>query len=540
MTSRAGPARWSRLPDLLAAVLAVAAVGVAARWGSFVAGGSDSYCYVALARGWLDGSVFRPVATTFPLSWTNGPLSVVPAGFTPSPVIPGGMAPICSPGLSLLMAAAERLAGSGAAFAVVPVFGALTVWSAFTLGRHLVDWRAGLLAAVTALCSPVFLFQLLQPMSDVPAAALWLMALALVAPGTLWGHAGSGLMVGAAIAVRPNLLPLAIPFVLLLLLARQVSSWSLRVRRSAVFAVATLPGLVATLWMNALFYGSPFSSGYGDPALLFQWSHVSSNVVRYPQWLLESQTLWIVLGLASPFILRNTAAGTGRSYSPVAMALTALGVLAMGLVVYLPYVVFDSWTYLRFLLPGVLLLVVTSAAVTVGLFARAPRRLQAVALCLVAAGLAGWFVKGASERYVFDLAASEARFIEAGEWIDRHLPQEAVVLTTFQSGSVRLYGRRQTVLWDAIEPMELDDVIDSLRTNGYRPFLLLERWEVAPFRARFTGYSAVSALDWPPRVQIGREVEIFDPVDRARFYAGERIGTQRVIAAAERGPKRRR
>lgn len=436
------------------------------------------------------------------------------------------------------MAGAERLAGQGAAFAVVPAFGTLAVWSAFALGRLLADWRAGLLAACLTLCSPIFLFQLLQPMSDVPAAALWVTAPALAASGSAGGHFIAGLAVGVALAVRPNLLPLVVPFLLLFLLAGHRTSRRVRIRHAALFGVATLPGIACTLWMNALFYGSPSSSGYGDPALLFQWSHVSLNLARYPTWLVESQTPWILLAVAAPFILPG--ASPSSRYSPRALALTAIGVLGMGLVVYLPYVVFDSWTYLRFLLPGVLLLVVTSAAATIRLFSAVPRRLQAFGLSLVAAGLATWFISVSADRYAFDLAASEARFVEAGQWIDRHLPREAVVLTTFQSGSVRLYGHRQTVLWDALEPTELDLVVDTLRASGHRPFFLLERWEVAPFRARFSGHSAVSALDWPPRVQIGREVEIFDPADRARFYAGERIGTERVVAAAERGPRPRR
>ncbi len=37
---------------LALAALAVVVLGAAARWGSFVAGGSDSYCYVYQAERW--------------------------------------------------------------------------------------------------------------------------------------------------------------------------------------------------------------------------------------------------------------------------------------------------------------------------------------------------------------------------------------------------------------------------------------------------------------------------------------------------------
>ena len=87
--------------------------------------------------------------------------------------------PLCPAGLSLLMAAAVALGGERALFLVVPLLGALAVWCAFLIGRRLGGPVAGAASAVLLACSPTFLYQLVQPMSDVPAAALWLAALAL-------------------------------------------------------------------------------------------------------------------------------------------------------------------------------------------------------------------------------------------------------------------------------------------------------------------------------------------------------------------------
>ena len=65
----------------------------------------------------------------------------------------------------------------GAPFLIVPACAALMVWCTFLLGRRLDDDVTGAASAVLLACSPIFLYQAVQPMSDVPAAALWLAAL---------------------------------------------------------------------------------------------------------------------------------------------------------------------------------------------------------------------------------------------------------------------------------------------------------------------------------------------------------------------------
>ena len=69
------------------------------------------------------------------------------------------------------------------------------------------------MAAVLFASSPVFLYQIVQPMNDVPAAALWLLALVLASRAAArpdWlSQMWTGAAAGAALVVRPNLLPLA-------------------------------------------------------------------------------------------------------------------------------------------------------------------------------------------------------------------------------------------------------------------------------------------------------------------------------------------
>ena len=69
--------------------------------------------------------------------------------------------------------------GIAAAALVVPLFGALLIWGTYLAGSRF-GARVGVASAGLAACSPVFLYQLVQPMSDVPAAACWMLAVAAV------------------------------------------------------------------------------------------------------------------------------------------------------------------------------------------------------------------------------------------------------------------------------------------------------------------------------------------------------------------------
>src|SRR5688572_13482230 len=158
-------------------LLLVVVVATGLRWGTFVAGGSDSYCYVHQAERWASGrlQVREPLATDAP--WPDAASTFAPAGHRPSPTVPGAIVPICPAGLSIVMATFLAAGGPTAMFLVVPLFGALLVASTFAAGARF-GARVGLVSALVAACSPAFLYQLMQPMSDVPAAGLWMLAVA--------------------------------------------------------------------------------------------------------------------------------------------------------------------------------------------------------------------------------------------------------------------------------------------------------------------------------------------------------------------------
>jgi hypothetical protein len=501
--------------QLALALLLVAVVAAAVRWGSFVAGGSDSYCYVHQAERWA--SLLRPgfgghaagLQVPEPLAleapWPDAPLTFAPAGHVPSRTVPGALVPICPSGLSMAMAPLLALGGPGAMFLVVPLFGALLVWATFTCGSRFGS-RVGLASALLIACSPPFLYQLMQPMSDVPAAALWMFAVAAVTGTKPRAPVVAGIATAAAILMRPNLVPMAIPIGLFILL-RPERSWQERLQGVMRYAAAAAPGAIAVALIQREFYGSPLQSGYGSLEALFSVDRIGPNAVRYFSWMTQTHTYVWVLALAAPFLLPG----------PLSALLIAL--VLVNVASYLPYVVFEQWSFLRFLLPAIPLLLVLLVAV-IDAVCRRIRPVMAPAVVAVAAVvLALVFAREAREHDAFRLQQFEARYERAGTFVDRRLPPNAIVITSWQSGSVRFYGHRRTLVWDALDAEWLDRAVASVRARGLEPYLLFETWEEPIFRARFAS-SSIGALDWPPMAEVASQVRIYRPDDRERYASG--------------------
>jgi hypothetical protein len=505
--------RVDRLAAIVAIAAAVGAVAVAVRFESFVAGGSDSACYLSGARLLAHGAVRseQPLARAAP--WPRAAATFTPAGHIPSPADPAAVVPICPPGLPLLMAVSLTLARTP--FLVVPLLGALTVWLAFVVGRSVDRPFTGAAAAVLTACSPIFLYQVVQPMTDVPAAAWWLLAIACTVgterrtPRPL----AAGLAVSMAVLTRPNLVPLAGVLLVYLLVT---AARDRRLRIGAAFGLGLAPGVIALAVIQHAMYGSALATGYGAPERLFALSNVLPNFRRYSLWLFSTHTPLLLLAAAAPVILRRRA-------EAAMLLIFALATLAC----YLPYVVFNDWWYIRFLLPAIPPLVILSVAVLREIARRVAGRLDTLAAAgaVCALGIA-WILAARSGR-AFEVGALERHYRNAGRYVADRLPERAAIITVKNSGSVHYYAGRPTLSWDTLEPQTLDTVLAFLRDQKYQPYLLLESDEEPAFRARFSG-SAAGGLDWPPAAQIGRTIRIYDPADRARFFADGRVRTDFV------------
>jgi len=506
----AARASWDTLSPWTAraaAALAIASIGIAMWFGIRAAGGADAYGYVSEATQWVRRSLVAddPLAALTPQLG----LAVAPLGYTLGPT-GAGLVPVYAPGLPLTMAFAQMIGGEHAVFLVVPLLASLAVWFTYVAGARAIDGRVGLLAAILLAFSPLFLLQSLEPMSDVPAVAWWTAAWAMsLSEGPLSAF-GAGVAAAAAILTRPNLAPLA------LVVLASVAASSPRVRRAAAFVAPVVAGCLLVAAFNDALYGSPLRSGYGPTQTLYTWSNAGPNLRAYARWLNDLYSPVLLLALASPWFVRRRAAMWR-------MLVFSAGVLLS----YLFYVPFDHWPFARFLLPAIPLLLVMSCGVVVNWIGRLPPSLRSFAAIVFAAVLVARDAEVANRLHVFDIGAAEQRYATIGEYIGRTLPSNAVVVTSVHSGSVRRYGNRLTLRWDALPPDGLDRAIALLRGHGYAPYLLLEDWEEPRYREHFGPANTFGALDWPAAIEYpwSGHARVYAIADRARHLAGTLVVT---------------
>ena len=430
------------------------------------------------------------------------------------------------------MAAVRIIGGRIAMFAIVPLCGAIAVWLTFVLGRRIAGSSAGAIAAVLLSASPAFLYQVVQPMSDVPAATAWVAALVTVTRASFSTSLAAamlgGIVSGLALLVRPNLVPLAAVVALVVFTIRPIPFR--RVMRTWVaFGIGLLPSVVTVAMLQNAMYGGPLKSGYGDLSFLFKIEHVWPNLQRYPLWLLETETPIVLLALLAPRLTRDAL--TRRR------ALWLLGFAAAVFACYIPYEVFDAWWFLRFVLPAYPPLLVLTAAALVWLVERRTWPWRGVAYAAVMA-VAIVMVRESIHRHAFGLWEFERRFQLAGEYVAARLPPNAIVITGQESGSVRFYSNRDTMVWRALPSDGLENAMTFARANGYRPYLLIETGEQQEFVDQFAGKSPLGGLGWPPRVDINHMLKIYDPEDFSRYRSGERITTERIWTKKERALSR--
>jgi hypothetical protein len=505
--------------------------GVLVSRGATSVGGADSAGYLAQAARWQAGRVRVPLPLAIP--GLRAAASIQSSlGFRPDP---DGTATVPSypPGLPWLQAAALRLGHEPAAVRGVPLVAAIAALAGvFLLALPHAGVAGAALAAALLASLPPFLFQALQPMSDVPALAAWLLALAFASRRGTAALVVSALLTLTAILIRPNLAPLA-----------AVVCWQAfapttdaqdavsrdprrhRLTRAAVVALGAGIGVAAVGIAQAMLYGSPLHSGYGRASELFSLAHVAVNVMLYPRWVIEA--------IAAPTVLALVA-GAGllalRSIrSPALRPPLLMAVLTV--VLYLVYAPFDSWTYLRFVLIP-LAIGVAGAAVLCG---AAWRRLHAAARAPVFGAalllLAIPNLQRARELGVFDVRAREWRYQAAGTFVRDHVPPDAVVVAAQHSTSVPYYSGRHILRADLLDATSLAAVVEWAAGERRPVAFVFDTTEVAAWHTR-VGRDGIAAIDWPPRAEIGRPVatRVWISDDRAAYLSGAQAPTTRLVA----------
>ncbi len=195
--------------------------------------------------------------------------------------------------------------------------------------------------------------------------------------------------------------------------------------------------------------------------------------------------------------------------------------------VYFIYTPFDDWSYLRFLLPAIALMLVLASAVVTQMATYVVSGFSRTVIAgVVTVGLAVFCLKAADERLAFTLRHLEQRFRSAGLVVRDRLPASAVVLSVWDSGAVRFHGRKRGAYVGRTRSFVARSqprVARRARPPSLHHAGIVGR---AGFRERFGNHSDIGKLDWPPKYEIDRSVRIYDPKDRSRYDRGEHINTE--------------
>lgn len=515
---RSGDSWFVRLACALC--LAVAAIA----WGTWSAAGADAYGYVTEASLLLKGHlvVDQPLARDVP--WPNADWTLTPIGYRPG-LEPGTIVPVYPIGLPLVMALFQAIAGPRAVFFVVPVFAAVLVVAASLLAERVSGRTAGALAAVLMATSPTVGFAAMWPMSDIPGAAWWTLALYLTTGASVTSAVAAGASAGIAVVTRPNLVGLAVPLGAYLVWRVWTERSHARpaILRLLAFTALTIAGCIAVAMVNTWLFGAPMQTGYGTVGEVFKSSYAPRTIRGFITRPVATEPALVLLAVV------GLIAGVRRSANKANLFL-CIGVVAVVLASYTFYLPNDEWWYLRFLLPAYPPLAVLAGAGVSRLSERLPGlwrpAIVGTLVYAVAIGAVALWV----ERGVAQQRAAESRYEAVARFAKEALPPGALLLASQHSASLRYYADRQTLRFDQMEPEWLERALALLSSRGYQPYLVIEDHEVEAFQNRFRRATPLGALDWPAMARYDGPIDvlIFDPRDRERLAGGASIETRSI------------
>jgi hypothetical protein len=530
--------RWLiRRAGAVIAVTALLAGAVSLRYNTYSASGSDASGYLSEAAMLWTGELSRAESRAADATWFDGPATLAPLGWRAT--ADARQVPTYPVGLALMMAPLQALGGIVAACALVPLLFAVAVAATGTIASRIGGGGAGMVAAVWLATSPVALYESLQPMSDIPVTAAWLVCWWLCISASVEGpvQAGdrlqrsawsgpllAGLAGAAAVLIRPNLAPLAALPALYLLLADRQAAMGVRARRAIGFAIPIAAAGLAIAYLQQRWFGSPLRSGYGTAQEIYARSNFAPNVSLYTGWLIDTHGPWLLAAPIAWFWPGLTTFARGRLTALRSLLLFAALVCAA----YLFYAVFETWAYLRFLLPALAVAMIAVASLLFASLARAAMLRGPLAVVVVLT-LAASNVHAARRLDVFRVADAHSRAALAGRYLDVVLPPNAVIVCGEQSGALRYYTGRSVLRWDLATPAALADAIDRLIARGDDIWIAIDEWEEELYRRKLPGVHA-GALDWPPVAEAGIDprTRVWRLRDRDRFMQGATIRTDRL------------
>ena len=439
-------------------------------------GGSDSSGYANAARALASGRLVARARSLDALALRDRDLRLVlPLGFVPGPR-PGTVAPLYPVGFPAHEALFAAVAGWRRGPYLVGPFAALGCLAlVYVIARLLSLSRTSAVACAGVLAAwPSFVFQSLQPMSDVVGLFWCLAAIAAALAArrrSAWAAAG-GAAFGIAVLVRPTNALLAVPLAFAL-------PWT--VPALALFAAGGAPfaGLLALY--QRISYGSAWRSGWERSGHLqaFALSHFAARLTYYVGWLARTLTPLPLLGWLAVVASRRT---------PIRDRLLLFSWLGAFLAAFSFYGPYESFLFLRFLLPGFPAIPLAACLVVERLLDR-PRGAvaRAAAVLLLGAVLAAEVATFRRLRLAAVVRDEGSAYRETSVWADGELPVDGVLLAGNASGALTYYTERPLVRVDVLEPGDAAVVRAAADRADLRLFALLFPEEEDELCRRFPG-----------------------------------------------------
>ena len=438
-------------------------------------GGPDSSADFNSARLMVAGTAAEavPLFQRLDLDASEGGL-LMPLGFVPGPK-PGTAVPVSPPGFPLHVAAVALLSGwTTAPFFISPVAALLCLELVYLIARELQLSRLGSVAAavLVALC-PFFVFQALQPMSDV-VGMLWCLAALAAALRTRRGSgawaAAAGFAVGVAVLVRPANLVVVLPAVLLSLKWRR---WN-----PVRFLAGALPPVLVLAFYDTAVYGVWHRTGYEIGGLQgsFSGGAFAVRLGYYAGALARTITPLLLVGALAAWADRR-----------IALRDRALLFVwwAADLVFYAFYDPYGSWWSLRNLLPAVPALAI-AAVVSWRDFVAHPLRAAKRPVLVGALSVAAFAVvvsvewRSLARERVLRIGSEQNVYATAVRWAQRYVPDSGLVLSVEMSGALKYYADRTPVRWDWLPAGRFASLRARAENEGYAWYALLMPREVEP------------------------------------------------------------
>lgn len=445
---------------------------------SFSVSGSDSTGYANAAYSLLHGPLVQPLPLLKELGLPpDYAFAFAPLAYLPVPSAEK-MTPFYPVGVPLHMALFSLVLGwQLGPYVVNPIFAVLSVWLLYRLGLEFGLTRAYAVAgaALLAFCPP-FIFQAIQPMSDV-VATFWVLAAIFAALRSRQRETWSllaGAAFGVAFLVRPTNLLLLLPLAFSLRL-----TW----RSLFFFGLGGSPLAVVFFAYNAVAFGHPLHTGYGSIGLqgALMWAGLPDRFWHYVYWLALALSPLALLGwLTTPW-------QTQLSQRRRVLLISWFGVF---FVFYCFYSIYDQWWYTRFLLPGIpaLLLALLHGSQTLAEWGkqRLPAARWVVLALVLSAGLG--YAQYLLWRFdVFSYGSGQFAHRAACRWVHQLLPAEGVVMAMEMGGTLKFYTDRASLRWDLPSTEQLQEITRRVTAQGRPLYAFLLAYEVAAAQQKVPG-----------------------------------------------------